>query len=186
MCYALIVRGRQTVRELHRQLNRFAAGNSLRRNPLAKRIPFDQFGHDVMNIVRNTDVVYRNDVGMIQSCYRAGFQFEAAQSIGIRGERFLQDFQCHVTAKPRVVRAIHFAHSTCANQRNDFVRSELGVGSEGHGRPRLSLTTSGCAMRREISASLRSEWKMRGTPVSSVLAHGLWPNRSPGWRSTNA
>ena len=39
--------------------------------------------------------------------------------------------------QPRIVRAIHFAHSAGADQRNDFVRTKLGVCGEGHWAARL-------------------------------------------------
>jgi len=48
-------------------------------------------------------------------------QTEAAQALGIVGEGSGKNFQRHGTIKPRVFRAVNFAHATCANRRNNFV-----------------------------------------------------------------
>jgi hypothetical protein len=69
---------------------------------------------------------------MAQSGDRPRFSCEsrAARRVGRRTPR--QDLDRDVTIQSRVVRPIHFAHATGANEREDLVRAEPGAGLERH------------------------------------------------------
>jgi hypothetical protein len=74
---------------------------------------------------------------MIQRGGGARFLFEAAQAIGISRGRRQQDLERHVAAEPRIVGAIDLAHSACADEGDNFVRSEFRARSEVHPWARL-------------------------------------------------
>ena len=63
---------------------------------------------------------------MIQRGYGLGFALEAL------GELLRGNFDRHVAIQTRIARAIHFAHPTGPDNGQDFVRAELGAGSERH------------------------------------------------------
>ena len=63
---------------------------------------------------------------MIQRGNRAGLALEALTEL-LRG-----DFDRHIAPQPRIVRAIHFAHSARADGGKDFVRAEFCAGRERH------------------------------------------------------
>src|SRR6516162_586673 len=80
------------------------------------------------------DVMDRADVRVIQRGNRARFTFEAPQPMLILRERSGQDLDRHMASEPGVVREIDLAHSTRAEQRNDFVGTKTATCSEGHAR----------------------------------------------------
>ena len=69
---------------------------------------------------------------MVQRCGGAGFLLEAAQAVGVRGQRFGQDLDGDFAVEPGVVGAVDFAHSTSAKWRADFILAEDRSGSEWH------------------------------------------------------
>ena len=70
---AFFMRGSQAVRQLHRELYGFAGWQGAQCNALAQSFAFQQFGDDEVHAIGIADVVYRDDVGMIQSGDRASF-----------------------------------------------------------------------------------------------------------------
>ena len=70
------------------------------------------------------------DVRMIERGQRLRFAREAGESIMIGGERVRQDLQGDVAIELRVASAIHLAHATGANGRDDLVRAESGSWGE--------------------------------------------------------
>ena len=71
---------------------------------------------------------------MVQRRRGTRFLLEAAQAVGIGGERLGQDLDGNFAVQPRVVRAIHFAHAACAKRRTNFVLPENRSGSQSHER----------------------------------------------------
>ena len=61
---------------------------------------------------------------MVQETRRARFQLEASQSIEIRRIRGGQNLDGDVPADPGIVRAIHFAHASGADELDDLMRAE--------------------------------------------------------------
>src|SRR5262245_65501878 len=52
------------------------------------------------------------------------FLLEAAQPVGVMGERSGQNFDRHLAPQPLIARAIDDAHPATPEQRQDFVRSD--------------------------------------------------------------
>ena len=59
------------------------------------------------------------------------------QAIRVGRERFLKNLERDITQQARIVRLIDLSHSAGADERNDFVRTELGIHRERHGLRRL-------------------------------------------------
>jgi hypothetical protein len=114
---ALAVRRVQSVEDL--------AGQSkglIQRHGSFQRLTVDVL-HD--EIVR-THVIERADVGMIQRGDGFGFPLEALREM--RGGNLDRDF----AIQPRIACPIHLAHSTSADGRKYFVRSEFVADRERH------------------------------------------------------
>src|SRR5438094_360378 len=80
---------------------------------------------------------------MVQRCDSLGFAFKLSNAIGIGGKCFGQDLDRHFAIELRVTRTIHLAHSTRAERREDFVRTQAGANRETHlTRAAVKLTTT--------------------------------------------
>ena len=99
---------------------------------LAQRLAFEQLRHDVGHAVVHADVVDREDVRVIQRRSGARFLLEALKPAGIgrgvRGKNLDRD----VAPEPRVAGAIDLAHPAGAEQRKDFVGTEMDTGCQRH------------------------------------------------------
>ena len=62
---------------------------------------------------------------MVQGRKNLSLALEPRESIGILRKRSRQDFQCDVTAEPRIVRAIYVAHAATAKRADNDVRTKL-------------------------------------------------------------
>ena len=71
------------------------------------------------------------DVGVIEGRERLRFAREPGQAIGIAGERVRKDLQRDVAIQLRIVRAIHLAHSACAEGGENLIRAESDARAEG-------------------------------------------------------
>ena len=69
---------------------------------------------------------------MVERGGGARLLLEAAQAIGVGGERGGQDLDRHVAPEPRIARAIDLAHAAGAERRDDLVRAEADTRSQGH------------------------------------------------------
>jgi hypothetical protein len=62
---------------------------------------------------------------VVQRCERTGFPAEAGQTLGISRELGRQGLDGDVAAEFAVVGAVHLAHTSCPELRDDAVRSAL-------------------------------------------------------------
>ena len=74
------------------------------------------------------EAVDLRDVRMVQRRKRLGFAPKALQPIGIPRELVAEDLQRDVAMEPRVTRAIHLAHPTCAERRDNLVGTKRTTG----------------------------------------------------------
>ena len=82
---SLLVRRRQAIRDLDGVIERLAHWQWAMEQALAKRLAFQQFRYQVGARPACSDVVYREQVRMIERGGGQRFLLEAAQPIGIRG-----------------------------------------------------------------------------------------------------
>ena len=90
----------------------------------AERRPFDELHDERDAAVRSLDTVDGGDVGMIQRGERFRFAVEPREALGIRGERFGQDFDRNLPPEIRVGGAVNLAHATRAKRTDDFKMSD--------------------------------------------------------------
>jgi hypothetical protein len=84
---------------------------------LTQRLAFDQLEDDPADGLTALgyilfEAINGADVGMIQRRKDARFALEARLAVGVGAEAVRQDFDGHVAAEARVVRAIDLAHPT--------------------------------------------------------------------------
>ena len=101
----------------------------------AKRFALEEFRDQKRRAVVLADVEYGKNIWMVERCDRAGFLFEADEAVAFACEGFGKDFQRHFASEPRVAGAHHFAHSTGAQWRDDFVGAEPCSGRQRHVSP---------------------------------------------------
>jgi hypothetical protein len=80
----------------------------------------------------DADVVNGDDVGVVEGCRSLRFLLKAAHEVGLLCEGLRQDLQRDIALQPRIARAIDLAHTTAANQRDDFVGANARTWRERH------------------------------------------------------
>jgi hypothetical protein len=71
------MRGSEAVGDLRRDLNKFADGDGFAVKQRPKRLAFDQFTDDVLLTALNSEVIDRDDVGVIERSNGACLTFKA-------------------------------------------------------------------------------------------------------------
>jgi hypothetical protein len=129
---ALLVRSREAVRELQRQLDRLARRDRPCLQPLSECLALEQLGNDVRRLPLRAEVEHGEDVGVIERRRRAGFLLESFEAIAMGGKGTGQHLDRDVAPESRVACTIDLAHAACADGRHDFVRPEASARLEGH------------------------------------------------------
>jgi len=96
----------------------------LSRSTGAKRL-FYWLDHQEVGSFLLADVVERIDVRMIQISDSTCFALESMTQFGSAGEMIGQDFDCNYAIKTGVFCAVHLAHPTRTNGREDFVGAQV-------------------------------------------------------------
>src|SRR5262249_46528071 len=117
------MRGGKCARDLNRAGDGFGERKPGRRNPRGQRIPGNVFHQQVVKTVGFGDVVYRDNVWMIQSRSCAGFALESARAL-------IENLDRNSSAKARVASLVNFAHATFAEQSKNLIRSECRAGCQ--------------------------------------------------------
>ena len=129
---SLLVRRRQSVRDLHAVLDRL----TLRQCPFIEQrpqaFPLQQLGDQKRRAVVLTDVMNGENVGMVKRGHRPRLLLKAAQAVAIAGEGFRKNFQSYIAPQARIFRAIHFSHAACAKRGLNFVGAEFGTRGKCH------------------------------------------------------
>ena len=128
----LLVRRGQSLRDLHRVVDRLARGDRARAQAAAQRLAFEQLRHDVRRAVVRPEFVDRRDVRVVQDARRPRLRLEALQAIRILRERRRQHLDRHLAPEPRVARAVDLSHPAGADGRENFVGTELATGGKCH------------------------------------------------------
>ncbi len=69
---------------------------------------------------------------MVERRRRPRFLREALQTVAVRRERRGQNLDRNGAVQPRIVGTIHLAHTSCTQQRLDFVGAEFHARGECH------------------------------------------------------
>src|SRR5262249_43123948 len=128
----LPVRGGEPRGDLPRVIERLRRSDPSAAEPLAQRFPFEQLADDEVQTLVRTDVVYADDVRMIERARRLRLQLEAAKPLRVRGEALVENLDRDVAVQPRVARAIDLTHPSGAHERMNPIRAELSIGRKRH------------------------------------------------------
>ena len=124
----LLVRGGQRVGERQGELEEPRERQALGGDQRIERLPLDQLHRQEAHAVGFLGRVDRDDVRVIERGDGARFTGEALEA---RRDRSAmsggQHLERDVAAQPRIVRAIHLAHSAFAKLRDDFVGPDSGA-----------------------------------------------------------
>src|SRR4029078_12852120 len=151
------VRRRQAPGHLPRDVEHLAFGQRSADETIAQRLTYKPFGDDIRLPVGGADVEHREDVRVIELACGTRLDFKAPESIGIAGVLGGQYLQRDVAPEPGVVGEEHFAHTTGARERVDFVRSEASARLQRHARAGLWISRSA---RRPAEAAARKQVQM--------------------------
>ena len=127
---SLVVRRRETARDLRGVLDRPADGHRSAVGALPERLALEELGHDERRSRVRAHVVHRQDVGMIQRRGGARFALEPRQPVAVLGKRRGDDLDGNVTCKARIARPVDLAHAAGAKGGHDRVRSEPSAGRQ--------------------------------------------------------
>ena len=86
---------------------------------LAQRRPVDAAHHDVENVRAPTDLVDRDDAGVLELRDELRFEHEPLGERGVRRAIEVQDFDRHVAAQGRLAAAEHGGEPALPEQRPD-------------------------------------------------------------------
>ena len=96
-------------------------------NFLAQRHAVNKLHRNEVHAVSFTNFIDVSDVGMVERGGRLRFANEPLHPIAIRGYVCGQNLQRDFAIEFRVLRQIHFAHSTFADLRDNTVMRQSGV-----------------------------------------------------------
>ena len=126
---------RQSVRDLHRILQRLSERQPLARNHLVQRLARDVLHGDEVEAVIAGDIVNGDDVGVIQRRGRFCLLHEAPLALSVRDFLRRQDFDGDKAIEVRVPGFVNHAHPALAQFLDDLV---VRNGPSDHGPPLLS------------------------------------------------
>ncbi len=83
--------------------------------------------------VRRLEGVEHGDARVVERGQDLGLALEAAQPVGVGGDRLGQHLDRHLAVEPRVARPVDLAHAAGAERGEDFVGAEARAQGERHG-----------------------------------------------------
>lgn len=147
---ARAVRRRQRSRDLDGMFERMRDRQFLGSDDLLERAPLDVFHYQAILTVLGHNVVDGHDVGMIQGGSGAGFAKQALAAVLVRGGVAWQHLNGDGPLEASVVALVDLTHSAGAQQRKDFMRTDVGAGCQ-----RASRDTHGRCLQEAGNSGLR-------------------------------
>jgi hypothetical protein len=124
-----IVRSRQSVRDLRREIEKALRKDGAAANLLSQRSPFDQFRHDVRRVIVERSIEHCHDVRVAQRAGRSRLCHELLRTLRDGVAALVQDLECNLAFEPRIPRAIDRAASSFAEKAKNPVRAERRLGN---------------------------------------------------------
>ena len=92
--------------------------------PLPQRLSLQQLGHYIRRAFTCSNVEDRQNIGMIQRSGCQGLLLKTAQPVGVQRKRLRQHLDRNFTLETGVAGAIHLAHASRAQRRDNFIGTE--------------------------------------------------------------
>jgi hypothetical protein len=118
------VRRRKPVRDLTADLQRLSQRQGPVREQIPKVLPVDELHGDERDRIRESNLVDRHDVGVIQRGRGAGLLLEPAEALRVCGEGGGQHLDRGFAAEPGIPRAVNLSHCPRADGGDDLVRAD--------------------------------------------------------------
>ncbi len=109
---ALLVRRRETLRDLERDADRARDRERAADDAVPQRLALQELHHRVGDAVLAAVVVQREDVRMGQRGDGARLALEAGEGLRIARDALRQDLDGHLAPEPRVARPVDLPHSS--------------------------------------------------------------------------
>ena len=134
---ALLVRGLERVGDLPRDRQRLVERDGATRDALRQVLALDELHHQSDGAAGVLEPVDAGDVRVIERREHFRFTLEARQPLAVAGDVGGQHLDGDFAFQLRIARAIHRAHSSFAEQRDDVVGAEARPGRDVQWRARL-------------------------------------------------
>ena len=147
----------QPLRNLYPIVDNFTDRQRAALQPVAKRLALQELRNKVRRSVVQPHLVHGQNIGVIQGGRRTRLLFETAQPVRLGRRKPRQNLDGDVAIQPRVPGAIHLAHASRPNERNDFVVIDELVRTERHLRDYISPIVSAIVARTKVTRVDRSK-----------------------------
>ena len=127
---AALVRRFERLRDLLEDRERLARRHRTAVDPLRQRFAGHELHLEERRVAHLLEPVQRGDVGMIERGEHAGLALEPALVLRIVRRQLVQDLDGDLAAQPDVLGAIHLAHASGAEGREDPVRADRAAWGE--------------------------------------------------------
>src|ERR1700735_1090905 len=134
MDHALAMRSLQRFANLDAHTQKLRSRHRTLLDAFRERLALQIFHDEIIGAVLPSDIVERADIGMVEARDCAGFTFEPLSNLRSVGQMQRQNLEGDSAIKPRIARAVHFAHSTRTDRCDDFVGPKASSASECHSR----------------------------------------------------
>ena len=122
-----------------------STGRPVGRDHLIECLALHDFHRQEPDAVVLLEAVDRDDVGMVEGSDGPRLALEAGQGLLVARQRGRQDLDGNVATESRVVRAVDRPHPSCAEARENPVRTETIVRRQRHREPASSCSAGSLA-----------------------------------------
>ena len=160
----LMSRG-QTMRDLNRVFHGLANWDGASVETLPQRFAFEQLRDNVRCTLMPADVVYGENVGMVQRRCRTRLLLEPLEPLWVGRETRRQNLNGYVASETRVASFVDLSHSAGPNGRKDFIRAKANAGMQRH-----LLKLVGLYRPDRESGLFSSHQQSRSFPAGAMVA----------------
>src|SRR5262245_14977083 len=114
MVMSCSVRGSQSICDLSAIVDNIAGWHAAISNHVLQRSPFDVLHHKKIASLKFADIEQRNDIWMVQPCYRSSFGTQTFPHLCIYKMR-VDQLQSDCAVQTRIARPINLTHATGAD-----------------------------------------------------------------------
>src|SRR5690349_15772383 len=94
---------------------------------LAQGFTRKKLGNHIWRAVELAEIMYREDIRVIQRSRRLRFLLKSPEAFWVAGEGRRQNLDRNLAIEPRVARPIHLAHASGAGMRDNLIWSQPGA-----------------------------------------------------------
>ena len=115
------MRRRQSTCELDADLDNVADRQRALLQAVPQRLALDELGDEVRTVIDFAEIVYHDDMRVVQTGRGSGFLMKPSEPIAVNGEMRRQELERHRPIELGVVGQIHLAHAARAQPRHQLI-----------------------------------------------------------------